>query len=519
MQGVGVLGKGQGVFGWTHQVATCALTGLMLLGLLGSVNARAAPGDVDPSFGASGVVETPQVLRQGYLRETALGMAIGPQDEIFVLGALSRACPQECPLDLEVTRYGSDGSRDDSFGAGGRAVVTVRPGQNLRVAASIAVDPNGRVVIASTHESDITLFRLTPGGALDTDFAGAGVVSSHLPEPDQAAGVAVQRDGAVVVAGARETFVEGTQALLARYTPTGDLDGGFGEGGFRVLGFVPDGYPAGLALLGKGRAAVGLSNCCDATGRAFVARLTAPGSLDHGFFRQGWRSIGRFAPVRLATIMPARRGRILAVVISRSGVFAARFLSDGRFDQRFGKRGVVFPRLSGPRREFSSVAVDDAGRILFASMGGSPREFGLARLRSDGFLDYTFAGGAAGGIPAISRAQSVALQSSGRIVVLGESGDCARTCPPVSLVLARYLGGNSGARCGGRQATVVGTRQRETLEGTPHRDVIQGLGGKDWINGYGGNDLICGGQGDDVLRGGKGRDRLLGGPGVDSRHQ
>jgi uncharacterized delta-60 repeat protein len=475
----------------------------------------AAPGDIDPSFGVGGVAETPQALVQGHLREIALGMAIGPRDEIFVLGALPRACPQECPLDLEVTRYGRNGSRDTSFGAGGRAILTVRPGQDLRLAASIAVGGDGKPIVATTDESDITLLRLTPRGALDPTFGGSGIVQSHLAGRDQAAGVAVQRDGAIVVAGARETSLEGTQPLLLRYTPAGALDGGFGEGGIRVLGFAPGDYPAGLALPGQGRVAVGLSDCCYATGRALVARLTAAGALDGSFSRQGWRSVGRLAPAAVKTVMPARRGRLLVIGAYRSKVFAARFLSDGRSDMRFGKRGVVWPQAP-PHREYSSSAVDRAGRLLFATMGRSSGEFGLTRLRFDGSLDLTFAGGNAGGIPGITRTQSVALQSNGRIVVLGEAGACSRSCTPSRMVIARYLGGDSGARCAGRRANVVGTRRPETLEATPHRDVIQALGGDDRVLGFGGNDLICGGSGDDLLVGGPGHDRLIGGPGKDT---
>jgi uncharacterized delta-60 repeat protein len=499
------------------RAATIAVLGCCFMAVQGQ--ALAAPGDVDPSFGTGGVVETPQGLIQGHLREFPLGMAIGPRDEIFVLGAIPQACPGQCPLDLEVTRYSRDGSRDTSFGSGGRSVLTVRPGQDLRVAASIAVGGDGKVVVATTNGSDMTLLRLTPGGALDPTFGGTGVVPSHFAGRDQAAGVAVQRDGAIVVAGMRETLLEGTQPLLARYTSAGTLDDGFGEGGIRILGFAPDDFPAGLALPGQGRVAVGLSDCCYATGRALVARFTAAGALDRGFARQGWRSVGRLAPVRVAAVMPARKGRLLVIGGSPNGVFAARFLSDGRSDMRFGKRGLVWLKTPPPRRKVSSSAVDGAGRLLFASTGRSPHEFGLTRLRTDGRQDLTFAGGLAGGIPGITRTQSLALQSSGRIVVLGEGGACERVCPPSRMVIARYLGGSSGARCDGRRANVVGTRRPERLEGTEHRDVIQALGGDDRVFGFGGNDLICGGPGNDHLFGGPGQDRLSGGPGKDSRSQ
>ena len=70
-------------------------------------------------------------------------------------------------------------------------------------------------------------------------------------------------------------------------------------------------------------------------------------------------------------------------------------------------------------------------------------------------------------------------------------------------------------RCGGQQATTVGTAGPDQLAGTGRRDVILGLGGRDRLRGLAGNDLLCGGNGRDRLIGGRGRDRLRGGGGRD----
>ncbi len=70
-------------------------------------------------------------------------------------------------------------------------------------------------------------------------------------------------------------------------------------------------------------------------------------------------------------------------------------------------------------------------------------------------------------------------------------------------------------RCGGAQATTIGTAGPNTLIGTPRRDVIAGLGGNDILRGLAGNDVLCGGAGRDKLIGGGGRDRLFGQAGND----
>jgi hypothetical protein len=81
-----------------------------------------------------------------------------------------------------------------------------------------------------------------------------------------------------------------------------------------------------------------------------------------------------------------------------------------------------------------------------------------------------------------------------------------------------------GARCLGRQATIIGTAGPDRIAGTSGDDVIVGSGGDDVILGGDGNDRICGGAGkdslegrygNDLLSGGRTQDALDGGPGSD----
>jgi hypothetical protein len=71
--------------------------------------------------------------------------------------------------------------------------------------------------------------------------------------------------------------------------------------------------------------------------------------------------------------------------------------------------------------------------------------------------------------------------------------------------------GFAPAKCGGKNATIIGTDLPDKLTGTRKADVIAGLGGNDKIRGLGGNDRLCGGPGKDTLIGGGGKDFLNGG--------
>ncbi len=109
---------------------------------------------------------------------------------------------------------------------------------------------------------------------------------------------------------------------------------------------------------------------------------------------------------------------------------------------------------------------------------------------------------------------TVALDADGDFVVawqsIGQDGDGS------GIYAQRYAGPGAGVTCGGRAATLVGTRGNDTLTGTSGDDVIVGLRGDDVINGLSGNDTLCGNDGNDRLLGGFGNDLIIGGPGSDT---
>jgi uncharacterized repeat protein (TIGR01451 family) len=73
----------------------------------------------------------------------------------------------------------------------------------------------------------------------------------------------------------------------------------------------------------------------------------------------------------------------------------------------------------------------------------------------------------------------------------------------------------TGATCRGVKATIVGTRNADTIGGTGGRDVIVALGGNDRIYSGAGRDLICAGGGADLASSGSAADRVFGGAGKD----
>ncbi len=489
-----------------------ALVGICgCLGIVASM-ASAAPADLDHTFGQGGFAGISPALDAPQGSERVVDMAVGPQDEILVL---SEACPKLPECLFAVTRYSHDGFRDFAYGAGGRAVVSTQlpsASESGPQFGSIAVDANGSAVVATSTEGNLALFRFDSHGAPDGGFGQAGRVTTDLGGTESAAKVKIQSDGKIVVAGSLRRGTESSDLLLARYLPSGSPDPGFGQQGTVVANLLPSDLPAALAIDTQGRLFVAVDECCSGSGRAVVARFLQDGSLDGGFSSQ----VGAGSSTSLSAILPLANGKLYVTgnqsVRGRgSSGFIARLLENGRPDRKFGRGGAI--SIGSNASTVDQAAIDAAGRLVLAG-SGADRKLGEAlwamRRLGNGRPDRTFAGGwqQRFGLGSTTEVNGLALQSSGRIVILGESAECFRQCSAWHPVLLRLLGGNSKVRCMGQKATIVGTRRGEVVKGTGHRDVIAALAGNDTVKGRGGNDLICGGAGKDRIDGGPGRNRV-----------
>ena len=115
---------------------------------------------------------------------------------------------------------------------------------------SVAIQNDGKIVVAgsvtdpTTFDDEFALARYNTNGKLDATFGTGGeVITSFGPDSSSdAASLAIQPDGEIVVAGTVEDFSSGfTQGFgLVRYNPNGSLDQGFGTGGKVVTTFGPN---------------------------------------------------------------------------------------------------------------------------------------------------------------------------------------------------------------------------------------------------------------------------------------
>src|SRR5262249_39917419 len=112
-------------------------------------------GTPDTSFGSGGIVVTPA---PAFKNDRAQSLTIQPDGKIVVAGVTFGPMGQ-----FLVERYNAaDGSLDTSFGTGGRAVST---GLNLDLdhKVDVALEPDGRIVVAGTG-AGFTLARFLAAG-------------------------------------------------------------------------------------------------------------------------------------------------------------------------------------------------------------------------------------------------------------------------------------------------------------------------------------------------------------------
>lgn len=434
----------------TGAIKALLVGALALVLLAGAQGSALGAARLDRSFGDAGFVPVEVAGAGGFVwppsgRQT---IALDPSGRLLVGGSDKRG--------FAVSRYRANGRLDRSFGENGVATVSFgeggralnRPG----TVAALAVQPDGRILLAGNYEGNpqdyceecspepedhrayAAVVRLDPDGSLDPRFGGdrrgrfLGIVKFRLIEITDLA----IRGGRILIAGARITpWPQMSETgFLARLRLDGEVDRGFGEGGWSSLaaGKRGDTPWSSISALAFGRGGKIYGGGYDG-GRFLLARFGADGRRERGFGNGGVLRLRVGTPCACARglgLTRDRRGRLLVSGYARFGkrdsVALVRVLPGGRLDRGFGAAGIARAPV-GAGSSGRGVVVQPDGRIVVAAASGmlfQPR-FTVVRLKPDGARDRSFFGGAftakAGGPgvqPLIDRA--------GRLLVAGEKG-------------------------------------------------------------------------------------------------
>jgi uncharacterized delta-60 repeat protein len=328
-----------------------------------------ANGNLDPSFGTGGIATTPLGGNDDKARDAAL-----LPDGGFV--AVGQADPAGLAnVDFGVVRYTADGHPDPSFNSTG--VETTDIAGRGDVANAVAVQPDGKIVAAGEAETapgffDFAVVRYNTDGTLDTSFDGDGIVTTDLgSEFDDATAVAIQSDGKIVVAGDTEQNV-----ALARYLPNGKLDPTFNAGG-TVVSNIGTNEANGVAITPGGTILIAGTRVGPRGDRdPFVASYGPSGKLNLGFGTFGVAQADLSGGEDFGEDLTLDANGNIVVVGSASSATVsdmalARFKPDGTIDT------TLTTDFHGTGDFGNALAIDPQGRIVAAGTSGD--QFALMR--------------------------------------------------------------------------------------------------------------------------------------------
>jgi uncharacterized delta-60 repeat protein len=357
--------------------------------------------------------------------------------------------------DFALVRYNVDGSLDTSFSGTGKLVIDINSGSD-DTGKSVTVQADGKILVAGYSYAgtsyDFTVVRYNPNGSLDTSFgSGTGKVVIDIggDTEDLAYSVALQSDGKILVAGYSDNtvYLEGApyygsnDFCLVRLNVDGSLDDSFNyaEAVLTDLGYASFDIGYDVTVQSDGKILVaGYSN--DGSGGSddfAVARYNADGSPDYSFGDGTGKAVtdfGNGSTDYAYSVTVQADGKIVVVGQSDNGGWndfaVARYNANGSLDTSFSGDGLLVTDIGIDSYDIGrSVTVQADGKIVVAgyNWNGNDYDFVLVRLNANGTLDTSFNGTGTlvtdigNGTSDFGR--SVSVQTDGKIVVGGQSYD------------------------------------------------------------------------------------------------
>ncbi|HQW07143.1 MAG: hypothetical protein IPL64_00780 [Flavobacteriales bacterium] len=286
-----------------------------------------------------------------------------------------------------LVRLNADGSVDTSFDTGTTTYFDVR---------TALVRADGKIIIGG----NFSLTRLNADGSLDASFSTGTAQSTFVWS------IAEQNDGRIIIGGNFANAGDLGRNRVARLHADGELDVSFNPG------TGSNWYVLASAVQADGKIlAGGMFTSFNGTGRNFLARLNADGTLDPTF------DIGSGASWAVLSFALQADSKIIVggAFSGYNGTAHSRIVRlnpDGSLDASFN-----------PAFEASSsvkcITLQSDGKIIIGGLftySSGPEWSNIARLNMDGSVDATFDPGTG----ANNDVEATALQADGKIIVGGD---------------------------------------------------------------------------------------------------
>lgn len=217
-------------------------------------------GTLDTTFDTDGIVTT-TILTSG----AGLDLVIQGDGKIVLAGQSTVGGVTTATL----ARFNPDGTPDTTFDTDG--IVTTPAGE----VRAVALQSDGRIIIAGRSANHFFLARYNENGSLDTTFSTDGIVTTTIGTASFAMDLAIQPDGKIIASGG---FISGTANLaLARYNTDGNLDTTFDTDGIVTTTIATS------SVANKQAVALQTDGKIIVTGPLALARFNTNGALDSTF--------------------------------------------------------------------------------------------------------------------------------------------------------------------------------------------------------------------------------------------
>ena len=372
--------------------AAILLSGAVLL--LCSSLVRAVPGSLDITFGGTGMRSADFGTGSGF----AKAVAIQSDGKLVTAGYFGDFTSQAVAL----ARFNTDGTLDATFDGDGKVTTSILGADDI--AAGLVIQPDGKIIVAGHSLNGLVyhfaLVRYNSNGSLDTSFDGDGIVTTAFGLYDSFANaVVIQADGKIVAAGSSYNGTNFDFAIV-RYLSTGSLDAGFdGDGKLTTAVLGDDDAVNAVAIqtdnqiVAIGYASTGLAN------RFAAARYNSNGSLDTTFDTDGKiiTSIGSIDDGASDVVLQTD-GKIVLAGFAHNGttydIALARYASNGLLDTTFDSDGLVTTPVLAGNSFAHTISLQSDGKLVVAGAvdNGVDYDLALARYGANGSLDVTYSG-------------------------------------------------------------------------------------------------------------------------------
>lgn len=299
-------------------------------------------GVLDPTFNGTGWALGPDTA--WFHPGDYHAMALQPDGKIVCVGSARTVLAS--PFQVIVARYLTDGTLDPDFGTGGY-ILHSSPTNNSLYANDVIVTPTNKILICGTAEEDpnndfeYMVMGLLPDGALDPAFGAGGFMIFHPGDPShdcEARAMALQSDGRIVVAAEGRVDTTGYVTIWGfRLNTDGTLDVGYGENGL-VINYNEGTYAIEVAtgpndevfLAGCGSIIGSYQDLVcmqlDADGQNAVETVYECASNESLLAQGAWVQDD---------------GKAIALGLNGTDAYILRRLPDGSLDPSFGDGGIV----------------------------------------------------------------------------------------------------------------------------------------------------------------------------------